>query len=85
MQAMIVSALKLAGFTVKRSLAQRSGDPDLWAEREGVRLAIEVKRDDKAKVGLWQLRRLQQLRNEGYVAEVVFGYADFERKFGRYL
>lgn len=88
-QAMIVTALEMAGFSVNRSPGTRNGDPDIRAYRtdgpDTVKLAIEIKRDEKAKVGLWQVRKLMRLIKSGYHADVVFGYKDFERKFGRYL
>lgn len=84
-QGMIVRALKMAGFKVKRSPGTTPGDPDLRAYRDDVKLAIEIKRDKKKKLGLWQARKLQQLRADGYDANVVFGYKDFEVKFGKYL
>jgi len=82
---MIVHALKMAGFAVTRSTATKPGDPDLWATRGDLRLAIEIKRDAKTRIGLWQAKQLVELRKKGYIADVVFGYADFESKFGKYL
>lgn len=61
----------LGAWTVKTIQSNKAGVPDIIACLDGSFLALEVKRDAKAKVSALQRRTIKQIEAAGGVAAIV--------------
>lgn len=57
---------------VKTIRLSKAGYPDIVAMKEGKTIWLECKASSKAKVAPLQLRRISDLRKNGFVAEIVW-------------